>query len=167
MRDLEEQPPLLLLLVVCNISSISINDKTFFFINLPIAMSWTAVMLLVSAKCFGTRKSNVTIRTVTVNDNWLLWRLSDNLLSAHLTRSFISIRSGGTWRGRSLMHSHVPVERNFLISTVRALSARVLLACFYRLRRRLATVRFGSRFSILVSIFSMWAVVGLMSFKSW
>lgn len=148
-------------------TKIEISFKTFeSSSDLPFAMSWAAVVLLVRAICFGAWESDVTVRAVAVDDNRLCW-LADNLLNYDLTRSIVAVRGRWAgWRG-CLVHSHVPIEWDFLVGAVWALSARVLLSRFHWFRRRLATVRvirctFLDR--IAVGILSVRAVVGLMSF---
>lgn len=120
----------------------------------PITMTTAAIMLFMRTICFRTWKSNVTIRTITIDlmcRQWLLCQCNLCLLGLlkrnerkkkekksvesnakrrkikcfYLTRTIVTIRRNRTWCWRCLMHSHVSIQWDFLISAVRTLCASI------------------------------------------
>lgn len=129
-------------------------------------MPRTAIVLLMCSICFRARESDVTVGAVPID--YLLSHGRNNLWYNYLTRCLIAIGSRGAWRWGGLVHSHVTIQRNFLIGTVRALSARILFACLHSLRGRFCAIdlRIWSALHCAVCIFSVRAVVSAVCLQS-
>lgn len=129
-------------------------------------MSGVAIVDFVSPKGFLRTKSNIAFGTVSILT--LAVRLTVRYCTGHVQRA--RTRRDG-------MHTHVSIQADFLVRTVRALRASVLFAGAdifrRRLRRvgvRLAAARLGAGGFCVVVVgrfaSSVRTVVGLVSFQS-